>query len=385
MMFRRCKVLFIEPYEQVEFSFEALFGGDAGVVNRKGIRVWLAHLDRHIDVSKSELDFVFNCSSEEWQVIPGDRHSKDMVLGLMRKGILISDDKEYCETCRADEVVRSGHWWPLSAVYHRHGRWSGVDSVGEMERNNLFTVRGLVENLGVPPPEALPRRSGAIRLDVADKSGALNGRVTCRNYDGNRLLPLPMLALMLERVLGAQAVVETEGDVRFLKKNVPSAGGLHPLEAYVFIRKVADVSPGLYHYHPVAHELSLLPEQPENLDGFIKSMLAGQHWFSDAHVIVVIACRFERNFWKYRNHAKAYRAVVLDVGHVSQAFYTEATAQGLGAFVTAAVNEVDFERLLCFDPLVEGVLAVCGFGWRDAHMTTAELDPSGHVWRDSAR
>ena len=33
-----------------------------------------------------------------------------------------------------------------------------------------------------------------------------------------------------------------------------------------------------------------------------------------------MAPRWRRNFWKYRNHAKAYRALLLDAGHLSQSF-----------------------------------------------------------------
>ncbi len=186
---------------------------------------------------------------------------------------------------------------------------------------------------------------------------------------------------MLQNVLMAQALVETEPGVRFLKKNVPSAGGLHPLEAYVIARNVEGLASGIYHYHAIAHELGRQARQPDDVDAFCLRLLSGQHWFATAHAMVVLVCRFGRNFWKYRNHAKAYRAVSLDVGHVSQALYTAATAQGLGAFVTAAINETEIEALLGFDPMVDGALAVCGFGWRAAQMTTTELDPAGVVWQ----
>ncbi len=227
------------------------------------------------------------------------------------------------------------------------------------------------------------RQAGAIPLPRAVPDAVaemLAGRTTCRNYDPNRPLQLDMLAGMLQSVLMAQALVETEPGVRFLKKNVPSAGSLHPLEAFVIVRNVAGLSPGIYHYHAIAHELAQQPAQSEDLDGFCLRLLSGQHWFASAHVMVVLVCRFGRNFWKYRNHAKAYRAVSLDVGHVSQALYTAATAKGLGAFVTAAINESEIESLLGFDPMVDGALAVCGFGWRADTMTTAELDPAGKVW-----
>ena len=92
--------------------------------------------------------------------------------------------------------------------------------------------------------------------------------------------------------------------------------------------------------------------------------------------------RFARSFWKYRNHAKAYRALILDVGHLSQTLYLAATELGLGAFVTSAINEVEIEQAFGLDPLEEGPLAVCGFGWRASEKTTVEFDPLKQVWPD---
>ena len=61
-----------------------------------------------------------------------------------------------------------------------------------------------------------------------------------------------------------------------------------------------------------------------------------------------------------------------------------ATDAGLGAFITAAINEKPLEQALGLDPLREGALAVCGFGWRGDTMETMELDPNGAVWESEA-
>ena len=53
---------------------------------------------------------------------------------------------------------------------------------------------------------------------------------------------------------------------------------------------------------------------------------------------------------------------------------------GWAAFVTSAINEADIEQAFGMDPLVEGPLAVCGFGWRADTMSTTEFDPTGEVW-----
>ncbi|MGH8075665.1 MAG: putative peptide maturation dehydrogenase, partial [Lysobacter sp.] len=178
----------------------------------------------------------------------------------------------------------------------------------------------------------------------------------------------------------AQAQVRVSDDTVFLKKTSPSGGGLHPTEAYLIVQNVEGVARGLYHYHPIDHALEPLqpPELP--LAEFARLALAGQYWFAHAPVLVVLTPRFARSFWKYRHHAKAYRALVLDSGHLSQTLYLSATELGLGAFVTSAINEIDIEQGFGLDPLAEGPLAICGFGWRANAMNTNEFDPAGMVW-----
>ena len=96
--------------------------------------------------------------------------------------------------------------------------------------------------------------------------------------------------------------------------------------------------------------------------------------------VCALAPRFHRNFRKYRNHAKAYRVAVLDVGHLSQTLQLCATQAGLGPFITAAINEVDIERAFGLTGYLESPLAVCGFGLRAASMTTLEFDPNRFTW-----
>lgn len=381
--YRRCCAVAVLTDEQPIFSLENLLAGGTGVEFERYLQVRAAHMDRPVTLPPDSCLLLLQSSAEHWQPVPEEADARQLVLELIDAGLLIPDTGGPDEHRQADQRVRDGHWWALSAVHHRHSRWSGVDSAGEMEKNRLVTAQDLVQQLGKPPAEAPSRTANAVALPRAapDAIGQLlAGRATCRNYAQERPLPLAMLAGMLQNVMMAQGQVETEPGVRFLKKNVPSAGSLHPLEAFVIARDVEGLSPGIYHYHAVAHELGRQAAQPDDLDGFCLRLLSGQHWFASAHAMVVLVCRFGRNFWKYRNHAKAYRAVSLDVGHVSQALYTAATACELGAFVTAAINESEIEELLGFDPMVDGAMAVCGFGWRADTMTTAELDPAGHVW-----
>jgi putative peptide maturation dehydrogenase len=233
------------------------------------------------------------------------------------------------------------------------------------------------ERGGVAGRSSLPR---ATRTQFDE---LLDARNSCRNFDTTRVLPQLRFAQLMERVFGARGEAHAADDFDVVKKTSPSGGALHPTEAYLIVQRVEGIAAGLYHYRPGEHALQRLPWEgtPDELGAFARLAVVGQQWFADAHVLVVLAPRFARNFWKYRDHAKAYRVCILDAGHLSQTLFLSATEQGLGAFITAAINEVDIEQAFGLTGYVDGPLAVCGFGIRAGTMITSELDPNRKVWR----
>jgi putative peptide maturation dehydrogenase len=258
-----------------------------------------------------------------------------------------------------------------------------------MQDSGTETAVEMREVLGAPPPEADAVGDADARIPLARVAGnefdaLLARRATCRNFDPARKLPQVLFAQLMQRVFAAQAQVRVGEDTAFLKKSSPSGGGLHPTEAYLLVQHVEGLAPGLYHYHATAHALEPLPAPDLPLREFLMQAVAQQHWFADAHVAVVLVPRFDRTFWKYRRHMKGYRVVALEAGHLSQTLYLAATEAGLGAFITAAINEKPLEAAFGLDPLREGALAVCGFGWRGETMDTMELDPNGAVWEPAA-
>ncbi len=388
MRVRRCDALVIEPSEVPSLDIGDLLSGGDGVRTRVEIRVWAAHLDEYRRVSPDQAQWLLQCSAEYWQDLPAEADSRALALSLLALELLVAEDMPDAGA-EPMPVRRSasgaGHWWPLAAIHHRHSRWQGVDSVADMERNHLVTANDLRQRFGSPPPAVpdrppLPGRVGLPEVPASGLESLGRRRVTCRNFDAGRAMSMEQLSAVLQQTFRAHGQLEPAPGLVFLKKNVPSAGGLHPLEACLLVQRVEGMAPGLYRYHPLQHALA--PAVPGQ--GFDAEMagrfLAGQHWFADAAVLVVFVCRFERSLWKYRNHRKVYRAMMLDAGHLSQALYMAATECGLGAFVTSAINEIDIEKVLALDPLKEGPLAICGMGWRARERTAAELDPLESVW-----
>jgi putative peptide maturation dehydrogenase len=389
MLLRRCAVLWFEPRELAHFELQDLLAGRTGVVSRMQ---WLAHaphLPGAIEIDSRDAVLLGELSPSDWVEAAScyERHEVERVFKLLRLGLLVGQDEAWCDGREMDARFRAQHWHGLAAVQHMAARWEGLDSVQEVRNEGLDTSAGLRSRHGPPPPALHDRADGGAVLSLAraPRTGfddLLDRRNSCRNFDTTRVLPQLRFAQLMERVFGARGEAHAADDFDVLKKTSPSGGALHPTEAYLVVQRVEGIDPGLYHYRAGDHAVQRLPWEgtPEELNAFARLAVVGQQWFADAHVLVVLAPRFARNFWKYRNHAKAYRVCILDAGHLSQTLFLSATEQGLGAFVTAAINEVDIERAFGLTGYIEGPLAICGFGLRAGRMTTDELDPNHVVW-----
>lgn len=387
MRLRRCAVLFIEPRETRDFDLARLLSGGTGLVLRREWIALAAHLDEEIVLDEAEVVALGRVSAGEWQPLEALQSAcADGVIDrLLAKGLLIGDGEAGTIHRGHDDAVRAGHWRALSAVHHRHTRWSGIDTLEAERRFAGDTDRPLLDQLGAPETLVRERCEAGQRLalDAAPDTpleALLRRRVTCRNFDRDRPLPLADFSHTLYRAFAARATSDLPS-ITVMKRAVPSAGGLHPTEAYLLVQNVEGLAPGLYHYHPIDHALEPLQAiDRADTAALALRLVAGQRHFMDAHVVIALASRFRRTFWKYRDHAKSYRAVILDAGHLSQMLYLAAGERGLAAFITAAVNEVDIERTFALDPAHEGVIAVCGFGWRGDRVDEIEFDPLAAVW-----
>jgi putative peptide maturation dehydrogenase len=387
---RRCEILMFESQEQVAFKLESLLEGGNGMVRTLQ---WLAlapHLGDSVMVSSAQREVLGTLSPSLWTDVDTLGSATRLELdALIDHGLVVMEAPAVGSVAerqrRDDDRLRAAHWHPLGAILHAFTRWDSVDAVKNTQDSGTETAAGMRDVLG--PPPAVTRSEGqgdAVALPHAEPDAfdaLLQRRATCRNFDDSRPLPMALFTRMLGRVFAAQAKIRVGDDLVFHKKNSPSGGGLHPMEAYLIVQQVEGIAPGLYRYLADSHSLLPLTAPDQPLRDFIMESVGQQHWFANAHCLVTMVPRFDRSFWKYRRHAKGYRVVTLEAGHLSQTLYLSATDLGLGAFITGAINEKHLERGFGLDPIQQGALAVCGFGWRAQHMETAELDPLEQVWQ----
>ena len=389
MQCRRCSRLLLDLREIPEFRLDSLLQGGTGVVFVAKTVALAPHLGVEVELEPQEARVLAELRPhvEQSREELTERYGAAVIDKLMEAGLLLGDHPEHADLRARDDAFVSVDWWTPAAVAHSFGRWREVDAQAAIDRDGPGSTAKMIEEQGPPPSEAfeLRPRDSWQALPAANKTPfdeLLTGRTTCRNFDPDFRLSLADVSAILQRVFGAQARHELAPGAVALKKNSPSGGGLHPIEAFVLAQRVDGVTPGLYHYHATAHALEPLHAlSGEEAAALAKELVAGQTWFANAPLLVLLAARFQRNFWKYRNHSKAWRVIQLDAGHLSQNFYLSATEFGYGAFITGAINDDVAERAFELDGIEIGALAVCGLGRRAIELTTIELDPLGKAVR----
>jgi len=302
---------------------------------------------------------------------------RSQLLDLAQRGVLLCDPApgDWHDLAAKEEVLTRTHWAELTAVYHARTRWQGKDvlhstlPVGDIPLTfqHLRWLRGDAPQHFVQRADALDVTPlGIPALDDAFFRTLLSRRTT-RAYRSNEALPVAMLEQVLYVVFGTHGLAQLAEGVTAVKRSSPSGGALHPVEAYVLALNVERIAPGLYHYESQTHGLARL----STLDlaaarELANRFTAGQTFFAEAHALVIQVARFDRNFWKYGHDAKAYNTILMDAGHLSQTFYLAATHLGLGAFYTAAINDVDIAQALRLDPEREAPLGINGLGIPDS-------------------
>jgi SagB-type dehydrogenase family enzyme len=144
-------------------------------------------------------------------------------------------------------------------------------------------------------------------------------------------------------------------------KTSPSAGALHPIEAYVLALRVKNLPRGIYHYAADTHRLELL--RTGATGNQLCTYLAGQSWFRAAGFVVFMTAVFARTQWKY-DTPRSYRVVLVEAGHLCQTFCILATWLGLAPFCTLALADSVVENALGVDGVSESVVYAAGAGTR---------------------
>lgn len=146
------------------------------------------------------------------------------------------------------------------------------------------------------------------------------------------------------QILWAAQGISDKRPERF--RTAPSAGALHPLQVILLAGQVDDLAPGIYRYLPEEHALTPLAKGDRRTI-LAKATLA-QDWIADAACILALAGTYARTTGKYGERGRRY--VHMEVGHVGQNVYLQASALGLGTTMVGAFRDQELQRVLGLEP-----------------------------------
>lgn len=284
--------------------------------------------------------------------------ARRLILELHRQRFLRRrDDRLSAREQQADDW---NGWNPAAGFFHSKTRNNAIVDVGTVIAN----VQRQARLRRAPLPVKLYTGADRLALPAADARGpfpdVLRARRTWRRFS-RAPVDLAALATLLHLSAGVQEWVVARGEGRVALKTSPSGGARHPIQVYVAARNVAGLPAGIYHYAAGEHALERLPltGRLPRFDTFLPT----QWWYRNAAALVFFTAVFERTRWRYQG-PRAYRAVLIEAGHVCQTMCLTATWLGLAPFCSMALADATIERVLGLDGISESVLYAAGVATR---------------------
>jgi SagB-type dehydrogenase family enzyme len=277
---------------------------------------------------------------------------------LLEHGLLLRKDSP--EAARDNRIAKEWYPWLPQGSFH----FSTKDAP-YVDRSNwsLDRLKSIMPK--TPQPKIIKGAKGVKKVPLPARTfpnsefiRVLMARKTHRRFSKQKL-PLAAISQLLSLVWGVTGYLYTRRFGKLLQKTSPSGGARHPGEVYLLALRVKGLTAGLYHYHPAMHRLERIGTKASNEKAWL--YCARQHFVRNAAALFLMTAVFPRTMWKYQ-HARAYRVVLLDAGHLCQTFCLVATWLGLAPFCTAALKDTLIEKDLGIDGIRESVLYVAGVG-----------------------
>ena len=236
----------------------------------------------------------------------------------------------------------------MSRIDQELGRWFLTDRIRlEMDFHQTAQQRGMPQPpLEKPCPAdvsrtALPGPGAWQGIHSCSVEQALSTRESRREFS-EQALTLDELAFLLWSSQG----VRRQLGVRAVLRTTPSAGARHAFETYLLVLHVEGLTPGLYRYLSLSHELAFLREVPEPAQAISDATL-GQDFIGESAVVFIWTALPERMEWRYGE--AAYKVIAIDAGHLCQNLYLACECVDAGTCAIAAYHQEKLDELLGVD------------------------------------
>ena len=222
--------------------------------------------------------------------------------------------------------------------------------------------------VALPPPDeayrAAQTAASGTPADSAASAAVLHAMLKTRQSRRNFEVADLSMGALAYLLWACEGVRDNRGKYSF--RTVPSGGARHPLDLYVFARRIKGLKPGLYRYLPIEHSLVL--ERDGDSSAALDEALMKQ--LRNSSCVIMWAAVPYRSEWRYGKAAD--KLVALDAGHSCQNLYLACEALGLGTCAIGAYDQKKLDDYLGLDGEDMFALYAAPVGW--PKKGTGELD-----------
>ncbi|MGE3509956.1 MAG: SagB/ThcOx family dehydrogenase [Vicinamibacterales bacterium] len=214
-----------------------------------------------------------------------------------------------------------------------------------------------------PEPQEFKRHDAVLEecalpaSPVSALTSLIQRRESCRAF-ARKTMPLVDVAALLNEAYGI-ASNPREDRQHFLRRSVPSAGGLFPLELYVILRRVGGLEDGVYHYDVLGHSLQLM--RRGDIFPLLEPTFYTYPFIREANLVIAVSAVFLRTQKKYG--PRGYRYILLEAGHVGQNVCLKASELGLATLCMGGFVDSELNALLQLPASREGVVYTIAAGY----------------------
>ena len=173
-----------------------------------------------------------------------------------------------------------------------------------------------------------------------------------------RAMPAQTVSNLLHSAYGIVDRAPLEGGHAFLRRSVPSAGGLYPLELYLLLRDVTGVIDGIHHFDVREPALELV--RPGDWRAEAEDIFYTWPFIAEANMVLCIGAMFPRSQKKYG--PRGYRYILLEAGHVAQNLCLAAAEAGLVTLCMGGFRDRALNHMLALDGS-EGIVYAVAAGF----------------------
>lgn len=254
----------------------------------------------------------------------------------------------------------------LGLLYHENSKLDQYSAREQGESIGMFSDPYIVERSSKPHKryfglEKIPFEGLMVGNETGDPVfDLISNRRSTRSFDPKYKVSLNELEAILHLGYGIthkETINDKGGYMGY--RNVPSAGGLYPLEIYVVLFNT-QLKQGLYHYDDLSNGLVLLNEG-DHLDS-VRQMIKAEPWIdiTSACGVILISGMIERQAIKYGE--RSYRFMIQECGYVSYLMSLVMERIGLGSCMAGAFIDQDINKFMGIDGAYETFLNPIIFG-----------------------